>query len=571
MTLVGRTCTRVEEWPDSRRMEHVPLWAHLVALAVALLAMVPVIGTDASFTGDEGAAIIQAQMLADGEGWLAPNRFAAVDPEAEAFGLAQSDTGSKGFAPFAKHPAYPVLLAVADRVGGVAAMVVLSIAGTVGASALAGLLAARIDPVLQRPSIWVTGLASPMLFHGYSIIGHSLGAALCAGAALSLLRFLERRGGGAAFGTLACVAGACALRNEALVFAGALTVVTGVTALARRNRPALLLAGSVAITAAAVQLLDAFVLERIVGSRGGVFAPPRVGDFSFLEARWLGLWATSLRPSRMPGIGTGDVLLTLVLAMGLAAAVIVRRRPTDVNGLVVMTGVGAIAAVARLVVAPIDLIPGLLLAFPLLSVAICLWDRGALAAQATRLPTAIAGLFALGVLLLQYPVGGFLEWGGRYFALALPLVVPIALHVLYRRRAQLDTNARRVAVAGLAVVTAATSFMAVASLRGYHERFGALVDDVQASTRGHEPVIVTSQPLVARLAWKSYREQRWLTALDSLEPYVPRLRASGVERLTLVTSADQRGEDLARLAPLYVPIREYPRHDRFIVLVLRAR
>jgi hypothetical protein len=193
------------------------------------------------------------------------------------------------------------------------------------------------------------------------------------------------------------------------------------------------------------------------------------------------------------------------------------------------------------------------------------------ASDATRLPTAIVVLFALGVLALQHPVGGFLEWGGRYFALALPLAVPLVLHVLYRRRAQLDTTARRVVVAGLAVVTAATSFMAVASLRGYHQRFGALVDDVQASTHGREPVILTSEALVARLAWKSYRDQRWLTALDSLEPYAPRLRVSGVDRLTLVTSADRRDEDLARLAPLYVPIREYPRHDKFVVLALRAR
>jgi hypothetical protein len=313
------------------------------------------------------------------------------------------------------------------------------------------------------------------------------------------------------------------------------------------------------------------VLERIVGSRGGVFSTPGSGDFSFFEARWLGFWATWLRPSRLPGVGRGDVLLSMVLAMGLAAALIVRRRPSDTNGLVLITGVGAIAAVARLFVAPIDLVPGLLLAFPLLWVGICLWDRAAVAADAARLFTAIVVLFTLGVLALQYPVGGFLEWGGRYFALALPLAVPLALHVLYRRRAQLDTNARRVAVAGLVVVTAATSFMAVASLRGYHQRFGALVDDVQASAHGHEPVIVTSEPLVARLAWKSYRRQRWLlTDDDTLERWAVRLRSAGIETLTLVTTPSEQDDDLGRVASSYRLADERGTHDRFTVLVLRA-
>ena len=549
-----------------------PVWTHLVALALVLLALVPVVGANASFTGDEGAAIIQARMLADGEGWLVPNKLARVDPKREAFGLAQSDTGSKGVAPFAKHPAYPVLLAAADRVGGVAAMVVLSIVGTLVAAALAGWLAKRIDPVLQRPSIWVTGLASPLLFDGYTVIAHSLGAALCAGAALLLLRFLEKHHVRAALGTLFCLAAACALRNEALVFAGALAIVTGAVGLSRRNWRLLFFAGSVAVTAAVVQLLDAYVLERIVGSRGGAFSPPSSGKLSFFEARWLGFWSTWLRPSRLAGTSKGDVLLVMVLAMGLAAALIVRRRPSDINGLVVMTGAGAIAAVARLIVAPIDLVPGLLLAFPLVWVGICLWDRGAVASHTTRILTAIVVLFALGVLALQYPVGGFLEWGGRYFALALPLAVPLVLHVLHRRRAQLGTDARRVVLTGLAVVTAATLVLAVASLRGYHQRFGALVDDVQASTRGHEPVIVTSEPLVARLAWRSYRQQRWLLTNDhTLKRWAARLRASGVERLTLVSTRDRRVNDLQRVSSVYTAVREYPPRDKFVVLAMRAR
>src|SRR5438552_468990 len=191
-------------------------------------------------------------MLACGEGWLAPNKLAGVDPAGKAFGLAQSDVGSRGVAPFAKHPAYPLLLAGADRVGGATAMVLLSVAATLAAAALAGGLAARIDPRLVRPSIWVTGLASPLLFDGFTVIAHSLGAAFAAGAALSALRFLDRHDVRAALGTIACVAGACALRNEALVFVVATAAVVGAVALARRDLRAAVLAVSAVAAAGLV-------------------------------------------------------------------------------------------------------------------------------------------------------------------------------------------------------------------------------------------------------------------------------------------------------------------------------
>jgi hypothetical protein len=94
---------------------------------------------------------------------------------------------------------------------------------------------------------------------------------------------------------------------------------------------------------------------------------------------------------------------------------------------------------------------------------------------------------------------------------------------------------------------------------------------VKASTHGHEPVIVTSEPLVARLAWRSYRKQRWLlTTDDTLRRWALRLSSAGVETLTLVTTPSRRDDDLGRVGSSYRLADDVGTHERFTVLVLRA-
>ncbi len=162
----------------------VRLGRHVAALAVVLLALVPVVGTSAPFSTDEGAAIVQARSLARGDGWVVDHPLPDVDPDGRHYPLELSERGARGFVPFGKHPLYAVLLAAADRVGGVTAMVLLSVASTVVAAAAAGALTRRIDESLAALAVWVVGLASPLLVDGYLVMAHSLGAAVAAGAAV---------------------------------------------------------------------------------------------------------------------------------------------------------------------------------------------------------------------------------------------------------------------------------------------------------------------------------------------------------------------------------------------------
>src|SRR5215217_2863163 len=74
-----------------------PLRAHLAALAVVLLALVPLVGTSASFSTDEGAAIVQAHSLSDGRGWLVEHPLPEVDPEGFHYPLELAERGPRGF------------------------------------------------------------------------------------------------------------------------------------------------------------------------------------------------------------------------------------------------------------------------------------------------------------------------------------------------------------------------------------------------------------------------------------------------------------------------------------------
>lgn len=121
MTLVGdpptvRHRTRVG---TLRRMWSLPVRAHVAALAVVLLALVPLVGPSASFSTDEGAAIVQAQSLSRGDGWIVEHPVPEVDPDGRHYPLELSERGPRGFVAFGKHPVYVLLLAGADRVGGV--------------------------------------------------------------------------------------------------------------------------------------------------------------------------------------------------------------------------------------------------------------------------------------------------------------------------------------------------------------------------------------------------------------------------------------------------------------------
>jgi len=540
----------------TRRTGRRSLTAHHLVLASVLVGLMVVVGWQAPFSADEGAAAAQARLLADGDGWSAPHPFPEADPTGDAFPLARSTETDEGWAPFAKHPTYSLLLSGADRIGGVPAMVLISVLGTVAAAAAAGALAARIDDSLARPALWVTGLASPLMFDAHLLMGHTLAAAAAGGATLCALRAASSR----RWSTLAGVAGLTALmvllRNEAALYAIALALALVIAGVRHRGRGPLVAGivtgGSGILAMLAEPRLVSWLVPGALDARA-LEVPG--GELGFVAARLQGLLVTWLLPS-YGSFGAAEVLLAVAVLAALVGALIVRRRPEDEQGIFLMAGIATCAALARLVLHP-GVVPGLVMAFPLLLVAAVLARRQTFSDPTVAVLGVTAALFAGAVLATQYPTGGSGEWGGRYFALALPIAVPVALAVLRQAGAALDGRARHLAAASLVAVTAAIALSGVWALRTVHTNTDRVVSATVSSATdagpagdGGGPVVLTTEEALPRLAWDRLDTARWLRVEEEeLAAMLARLEGLGVADLTFVTRHEDR--DIAILADRY--------------------
>jgi hypothetical protein len=151
----------------------------------------------------------------------------------------------------------------------------------------------------------------------------------------------------------------------------------------------------------------------------------------------------------------------------------------------------------------------------------------------------VAAVFALAVLATQYAKGGGGEWGGRYFALAVPIVVPVLLLALRDQGRRLDPAVARQALAGLVVSSLALTTMGVMALRSSHHANARLVAAVARAGRSvapDRPLLVTTEGAMPRFAWSTFDSQRWLLASpDGVGDLLARVRAAGVSRVGFVT------------------------------------
>lgn len=523
-----------------RRAWDVPVWAHLLALSLALLMLVPVVGRPRSFLADEGAAIIQARSLESGNGWIVDHPLPEIDPDGAWYPVVNAERGDKGFAPLAKHPAYGVLTAAAARVGGVTGIVLLSLAGTVLAAGVAAALAGRFDRRLVRPAVWAVGLGSPMFFDGFLAMGHTLGAAFATAALLGAVVALQERRMGPALIVAPAVAGTVLLRNEALLFAAALTLVSVALAIRRPYRaPALVVAGSAMAAAIGVRLLERVWIADITGGAVAVTSVgvPASGD-SFLSGRLDGFLATWVNPAYGGSVGLRATLLLMLPAIGWCASR-VRVDPRDRAGILGGAAVAAALAVVALAIEPTNVVPGLLVAFPVATGGLLVLRRRLFDDVGLLVLGATAGLFTVAVLGTQYAEGGNAEWGGRYFALIVPAAAPLLLAALHAEGLALSALVRRGVATALLVCTLALSMMAIGGLRASNLAAAQMVARVQAAGRltgDPRPVVLTTWVAGPRLLWPTFTDHRWLyVRRDDVGEAANRLHAAGIDRFLFVT------------------------------------
>lgn len=543
-----------------RKASRAPFLAHAAVLLVLLLALVPVVGWNDVVTADEGAMLAQLEILDTTGEWTAENPEPAVDPGAESLPLEKSDRTADGrWAPFVKHPVHILLLRPVYAVAGTLGVVVMSVVATVVAALFAALLARRIDRGLAVPTLWLAGVGSPLLFDGYLVLGHALGAACFGAAALAAVRFAAATTVAgravAAFASVAAVALTGLVRAEGVLAGLALGAGIAIVGLLRRRAASIALGAAFVAAAGLVRVFEPRLAEALLG--GPSLGDASIGELNtggFLEQRWSGFELTMLRTAYV--IDPPDLALLIGVVLGLVAVVYVRLGRDD--RLVRALAVGAAALVCLRLLEWGSFVPGLLMACP----AILLGAFGVRRAVAERDPVPFLGVtsvvFVVAVAMTQYDVGGSGEWGGRYFAVVLPLLVPIATALLADIGGRASTGSRRVLGAGFLVATIALGALSVGAVRDARTGAGQVADAVVAAAGPAEDrIVVTTHGATARFAWRSIDEGRWFSVPSArLGALSEQLRDTGAGRITLVTRAPE--EDLAAVAPIWRVDRSEP-------------
>ena len=516
----------------------------MVLLAV-VAAYVMLTQPGVGFTSDEGAAISQARLLRDEGTWHYRYPLQWLDGSSEARPFIRADVGSKGISPYAKHPTYPALLWLvgASTAGGL----VLSIAGTVVAAVTAGLIARRLSGEHQVAvaALWLTGIGTPLLFDAGLLLAHTLAAAAFGGAALMALHSVAAgpRRWTWLTGALVAALGVSLLRTEGLL--AVLGLAAGV-ALVTRTRWSIVVAAGLAFVAAGGVLVDRWLQPLIVGVPGVV---PGNAVATGLQGRWDGFYVTWLSTSSGGRDPAGTTLWVALAA--LAVAVVLRR--TGRIGAAGFASIGALVGVAyvlQFVVQPDRLIPGLLVTVPVL------WGMAWFvdASDATR-DRWIAFVSVVGgagmILATQYSIGGGVEWGGRYFAVLLPVLVAVVVSgSLGTLRRCLPSGPTRMTVMGAAaVVTVVLAGTALTSTRDAHRLADELSSGVAraAASAGptrvtDQPIVLTSNRLLPQLLYDDLGRYDWVAAdADALPGFADQLAAAGAGSAVLVVPA---GSDL---------------------------
>jgi hypothetical protein len=208
--------------------------------------------------------------------------------------------------------------------------------------------------------------------------------------------------------------------------------------------------------------------------------------------------------------------------------------------------IAACAAVAAAVFEP-AVVPGLLVAFPVLTAGLLLLRRSLFRDVGATVAMATSAVFTLGVIATQYPTGGTGEWGGRYFALAIPVVVPVVLLALYRHGQTMERVARRGAMAALVVCSVALTMTALLSMRSSHREMAGVVRSIE---QAHEvagpgrPFISTWQA-AARHSWSIFERAPWLMVdRDEIEELRQSLAQVGTDRFVFITASPDADQPL---------------------------
>lgn len=536
---------------------------HAALLLVGMVAVGAYIGSHSVFTDDEANVVLQARAVAHGE-WALPDPFPQVDPRQQDFAAENVTSTAAGIAPIPKHLTYILLVAPVVGLAGAAGLMGVSMVCTLVAALCSAWLARIYAPGRERAAFWVTALASPLFFYSFVLTGQTAGAAAAAVSMVAGLAYLRSGRCTALVSSGAAIGLAVAAREEAMIWCIASCVAAPLLARRRRNpapsfprRRIGLLVLSLAAGGFLARLSDLILAHVMLGNS----QPVSQQASALLGGNTL---ASQIRGVLIATLGAGDAIdplaqgnqrvlaltvggLALAAIAALAARMLGARYPATIPA-----AAGALAATcfaARLLTEPTSPVSGLFPAFPVLWAGLWLIGRAELSSPEARWAAGASVVFATGVAASIYSDGGGLQWGGRYFGLALPVIIPLVMAGFDRYGTGMAADRRRLLGCCLAAATMASACQAVATLDGFHRGGTAALSELAGAAAdapagdGGRPVVVSTSAALGSII-DAYPRYRMLRPPDesALTDLGLRLRADGVHRIIVAGYAVERDE-----------------------------
>lgn len=454
-------------------------WACAVLLIVVLFGLLTWFNNGSVAIPDDGVYAKQAQLLSEGS-WSGLRPAAKFDQDGRNSAIGPMVVSGDRQIPYTRHPLFPLMLTPFYKVGGLTGLLVFSVIGVWIAAVSAGLMARRLHPPLGIGALVLAGLGSPLIFDSLLVSAHAMTAGLCGLTALGVAQAVDsRRWWSLAYAVPAMIL-AISLRSEAIIVMLALGLAVSAMAIVDSARkrsfdlPKVAAGASLIGVAAITYLVEARWEQRIIAAAGGA-AQAGLGRQLVEQRDPISAVRIDLL---MPWYGDAtNAQPTLVIAAVsiVIAAIVLRLLPTRYLLPVALLLMAAVASVMHLFT-DLIFVTGLLAAMPLLIAGLILLRRTDFRNPLISRNLLTSAVAVAGIALTSYGEGGAMQWGGRFYHVLLPLLIPAVVLGLGRGYKSLPAIPARVAAAALAVCIAATSAFALQTLDGYRSLSKATID-----------------------------------------------------------------------------------------------
>lgn len=438
-------------------------------LLVLLLGLIPVMNNGAVAAPDDGLYAAQAKLLTDGT-WSERRPAAAIDANGVNSTIGPSFVYKDRQIPYLRHPLFPTVLSWFYRVGGFDGLIAFSVLGVWLAAIAAGLMGRMLDHRYGMLALLLTGIASPLIFDAYLVSAHGMAAGLSGFVALGVAHLIDRRRAWHLAYALPCAVLLVALRTEGIIVLLATTAVVGLFAIRLRpfriDRLAIVTAGGVGVVSLLAYLADSRwtqSLKQATGSANQPLLREAISNRDPFGAAWISL----IRPWYGSTLNANSAVVFAVVAILLAAATIrisAARWLLPVSLLVL-----AAASLLYQQFGDDVLISGLISAFPVAIGGLILLRRQDLTRHLIPRHLLISMLAIITITVTSYSNGGAIEWGGRFYHVIIPLLVPVAMVGLHHGYRKLPRWPARIAAGAVIVISVSLSLLALGYLHSARE------------------------------------------------------------------------------------------------------